>query len=124
MWLCLNNAFLSIVDKAGKPGHLCVRARRAGDIEKVFPDADVRVTRGNDYLFRADVSRSDVAKALGAMVLGIDYDNFKDSTDDKKLHDAYMRVWHVMADLQPGGPYGQKLRSRGRGLFDDGMVPA
>jgi hypothetical protein len=38
-------------------------------------------------------------------VMGIGYGNFKDSVHDHKLHDAYARVWGVMADLQPIRPY-------------------
>ena len=55
MWLCLNNAFLSIVDKDCAPDELLVRARRDGDIERVFPKAEVEVTLGNDYRCRARI---------------------------------------------------------------------
>lgn len=37
MWICLNDAFLSIVAHRDKPGVLLVRARRPGDIERTFP---------------------------------------------------------------------------------------
>jgi hypothetical protein len=38
MGIFLNDAFLSIVDKDGDGTTLLVRARRKGDIERVFPD--------------------------------------------------------------------------------------
>ena len=38
MWIFLSDSFLSIVAHRDKPGVLLVRARRAGDIEAVFPD--------------------------------------------------------------------------------------
>ena len=41
MWIMTNNSYLSIVSKDCGPAELLVRARRAGDIEKVFPDAKV-----------------------------------------------------------------------------------
>ena len=41
MWLCLNDAFLSIVALPGHPDELLVRARIAGDIERLFPAAQV-----------------------------------------------------------------------------------
>ena len=116
MWLCLSDAFLSIVDKDCQPDELLVRARRDGDIEKVFPGATVEVTLGNDYRCRARIKRQDVAVAVAARVMDIDYGNFKGSTDDDQLHDAYMDAWHAFGKLQPGGPYSSGLRSRsGRG---------
>lgn len=39
MWVFLNNSFLSIVAHRDKPDVLIVRARRAGDIEAIFPQA-------------------------------------------------------------------------------------
>jgi hypothetical protein len=46
MWIMTNNSYLSIVSKDCGPAELLVRARRAGDIEKLFPDA--KVTRQTD----------------------------------------------------------------------------
>jgi len=112
MWICLNKAFLSIVDKDCAPDELLVRARRDGDIERVFPDAKVEVTLGNDYRCRARIKREQVAQALAAEVMGIDYANFKGSTRERALHDAYMDAWGAFGQLQPGGPYSTGLRRR------------
>ena len=114
MWVFLKHSFLSIVDKSSVDGCLMVRARRSGDIERVFPAADVRETPGNDYLFRADVPRKEVAARIAEYIMEIDAPNFKASVKDKPLHDAYMGVWSVMGRLQPGGPYGHG-RGRGQG---------
>jgi len=38
MWLMFSDCFLSVVSKDCGPAELLVRARREGDIEKVFPD--------------------------------------------------------------------------------------
>ena len=78
MWICLNNAFLSVV--AAKPMDLrrakikgparewlSVRARRAGHIERVFPAKDrsrVMTWPGRDYACRAFVRRSVVEHAM------------------------------------------------------------
>ena len=110
MWLCLNNAFLSIVDKGCAPDELLVRARRDGDIERVFPAAEVKVTLGHDDRCRARIKRTDVAAAITQRVMNIDYSNFKGSTKDKPLHDAYMGVWSAIGTLQPGGPYSRGVR--------------
>ena len=112
MWICLSDAFLSVVDKDCAPDELLVRARRDGDIEKLFADAKVEVTLGNDYRCRARVKRAEVAKVLAERVAAIDYSNFKGSTRDDELHDAYMDAWHAFGKLQPGGPYSSGLGSR------------
>ena len=41
MWVQFNNAFLSIVENRDNKLELLVRARIKGDIEKIFPEADV-----------------------------------------------------------------------------------
>lgn len=105
MWIMLKDSFFSIVDKSEKPGCLVVRARRKGDIERYFPAANVKKTVGNDYLFRADIPREDVASRIAKCVMDNDAPNFKNSVKDHKLHGAYNRVWHVMADLQEIPPY-------------------
>lgn len=105
MWICLNNAFLSVVSKGCAPDELLVRARRPGDINKVFPEAIVTEKIGTDYQFRAIVKREDIALALANEVFSIDYSNFKNSVRDNKLHDAYAAFWNQHARLQPRAPY-------------------
>jgi hypothetical protein len=43
MWLVLENSFLSIVQDKDNSERLLVRARIKGDIENVFPNANVIV---------------------------------------------------------------------------------
>jgi len=100
MWIFLNNAFLSIVDKDGDGTTLLVRARRQGDIERVFSDATVQITPHNDYRFRARVNRESVALAVAESVRSITYGNFKGSVREPHRHDAYMGVWQVMNRYQ------------------------
>lgn len=111
MWICLTDAFFSIVDKECGPDELLVRARRPGDIEKVFPNAKVEIRSGTDYQFRAKVSRVDVANALMMEVMSVDYSNFKGATKDRRLHDAYANFWHDHAALQPSRPYSRERGS-------------
>lgn len=105
MWICLYDAFLSIVHKDCKPDELLVRARRPGDIEKIFPNATVTEYYRSDYQFRAVVPRADVIGALATEVTDIEYSNFKDQVSDRPLHDAYLDVWTTMSRLQPKAPY-------------------
>jgi hypothetical protein len=105
MWLCMNDAFLSIVADPKSSDDLVVRARRRGDCEAVFPGYAVQEIPARDYQFRTRVPR-DVVAAVIAMQLGnIDYGNFKASVFDLNLARAYARVWAVMADLQEKAPY-------------------
>lgn len=93
MWIILNDAFFSIVDKAGnRERDLVVRSRRADDIPKVF-GVDAVHSPHNDYAFRAEIPRASVASVIAQRITEIDYSNFKNSVDDPKLHDAYSDVW-------------------------------
>jgi hypothetical protein len=100
MWVFLNNAMLSIVAERSNPGVLLVRARSAGDIEQVFPDAEVSETPTADYRFRAEVPTETVAEALATQVRGIDYPNFKSTIRETGRLHAYHDVWSVMARYQ------------------------
>lgn len=125
MWIFLKDAFLSIVEPSGRGKYdpdkfIMVRARIKGDIEKVFPGFKVVVDNGTDYKYRAFVLRSDVAHVMSAQVMGINYPNFKDSVGNSRRHDAYMRVWSVMADEQER-PTRNKRRVSGVGYFNKGL---
>lgn len=113
MWVFLNDAFLSIVDKAPDISKLVVRARVEGHIEAVFPDAEVIRDASGDYLFRAFIDRQSVADAMYQAVNGIQYNNFKNSIRDNRYHDACSRVWGVMSGLQPVKPYSGRSTSQG-----------
>jgi hypothetical protein len=104
MWVMMNNSYLSIVSKDCGPTELLVRARRAGDIERVFPNAEVTRHTNSDYLYRVVLPRDAVKQALAAMIDQIDYPNFKDSVEDRSLHAAYVGVWCAMAGLQHPPP--------------------
>lgn len=101
MWVFLSSSFLSIVDKGDSSGQtLLVRARRAGDIECVFPEAEVVEGGGTDYRFRARIARELVAQAMADQVRGIKYGNFKATVKDRGRHDAYMDTWQAMMQFQ------------------------
>lgn len=100
MWVFLNNAFLSVVAHRTRPEFLLIRARVKGDIERVFPKAEVSESAHNDYRFRAEVKRVEVGKVLGGVASGLKYDNFKHSVAEQDRHDAYVKAWEAMANLQ------------------------
>lgn len=104
MWVFLRDSFLSIVDKGDDTGQtLLVRARRAGDIETVFPDAEVIEGAGCDYAFRARIDREQVAQAMADQVRAVTYPNFKGAVKERARHDAYLCVWNAMYSYQEDG---------------------
>jgi hypothetical protein len=97
MWIFLNDSFLSIVADRERPDGLRVRARIAGDIERVFPHAKVEDRGGTaDYRFCAVLPRRTVGLLLCGAVRTIDYPNFKESVKDPDRHRVYANVWAVM----------------------------
>lgn len=120
MWICMYDAFLSIVQKDCEPHELLVRARREGDIEKVFPDAQVAVVTNADYLYRAVVSKADVIAAMTIEIDDIDYGNFKNEVRDNALHNAYLDIWTRMSRLQPLPPYSGAGSRKRRGKHTTG----
>lgn len=100
MWIFFNDAFLSIVAHRHQPDMLLVRSRARGDIERVFPDADVSHSPDADYAYRATLAREEVAKAIASQIESIGYPNFKSSIKEPDRHHACMDVWSVMHQFQ------------------------
>jgi hypothetical protein len=120
----LNDAFLSIVQHEKGTDNLLVRARRPGDIEKVFGRRTiVSRTTDADYLYRATITREDVRRAVENEVNRICYPNFKSSVENKELHDAYMGVWTTMSKLQDPEPYSGFLRHFDDAIYTGGSKP-
>jgi hypothetical protein len=105
MWIMMSDAFLSLVKKDCAPDELLVRARRPGDIEKVFPGYKVTRLTDADYLFRARIPIEVACAALCDELRGVTYSNYKSSVRDPDLHHALIKVWHAMAELQDPAPY-------------------
>lgn len=110
MWVFLNDAMVSAVAHRTKRGHLMVRARLAGDLERLFPGATVERTPNADYAYRCTVTRARFAKVMASRAESIDYPNFKGSLATAKgdqrpstfmaRSQAYHRTWDAMMDAQ------------------------
>ena len=102
MWLFTSNSFVSVVadrDDTQSP-RLLVRARIKGDIDQLFPNAEVMETPLADYRYRAWVDRQAVSNAFKKQVEGLTYTNFKNSVKDKERLKPLMHVWQAMFDYQ------------------------
>jgi len=99
MWIFLPTSYLSIVAHSDQPNMLLVRARVAGDIERVLPAAKVIEIADADYHFRTVVTADELKAALCKAVDSIDYPNFKNAVPKKerKRKHAYMQVWASLA---------------------------
>jgi hypothetical protein len=95
MWICLNDAFVSIVAHTDRPDDLLIRARRREHLVAVVGrDVPVDDWSGTDYRFRSTLPRVVVADEIRHRVASIEYPNFKDSVSDKHLSALYHRFWH------------------------------
>ena len=96
MWLCLNNAFVSVVrdteDPTGKT--LLVRARKRAHLVRLLGrGVTITETPKRDYRWRASVPRDVMSRIMDWHCQNIDYDNFKNSVGEKDLHDMYSTWW-------------------------------
>jgi len=109
MWIFSQDGFYSIVQKPNDT-QLTIRARCAEDLDRLrvrwLPTLSATIHGGGtDYPVRARCERREVADALLAMTLAIDYSNFKSrlATTCSKQHTiAAHQVWdamHVLEDL-------------------------
>jgi hypothetical protein len=104
MWICLNDAFLSIVADQKDPAIRLVQAQVASHITNVFPDANVIETPRTDYRYQASVEADVVAKVLAGVIAKIRYASLTDNVRDNRLHHAYRDLSAVMHRLQPPTP--------------------
>ncbi|MGN0918821.1 MAG: hypothetical protein ACI4NO_06730 [Oxalobacter sp.] len=110
MWLMLNDGFLSIIKKDCAGDELLVQARRAGDIERVFPQTVPIETPDNDYRYQAVVKKASVMDAISSRIESISYPDFIESVDEPDLINAYMEVWGDMENIQVGGSCNRHVR--------------
>ena len=96
MWICLNDAFLSVVADKDNPERLLVRARRKSDLTSALgEDVEVIENAASDYRWRTFVDRSAVKELLERRIDTLSYTNFKNSVKSHDLHDTYMEFWHT-----------------------------
>ena len=100
MLIFTRNAFLSIVDHSQDDRFLVVRGRITGDIESIFPEAEVFERPGADFRFQASIARDRVAQRIATTVKDIHYETFEASVEDGDRRQAYLAVWSAMYEEQ------------------------
>ena len=102
MWLFTSKSFLSVVADKDQPDgpKLLVRSRVQGDIEEIFPNADVNETPQGDYRFRAWIAREEDAQAVSRYGDELSYPNCNNSVTDKQRLNQLMEVWQTMYNHQ------------------------
>lgn len=109
MWIMTTVGFFSIVQKPNdNAGTLTIRSRVRDDLEQLrktyLPSlSPIAENSGSDYPYRAQVKRSELANALGRMILDLNYSNFKNEIyrqQGPKRAKAYGLVWEVLYDLE------------------------
>lgn len=108
MWLFTDFAFLSIVQK-NNDDLLTVRSRVRADLDELrrryLPELSPTIAlRHADYAYRARVPRAALAKAMTAIVMDLDYANFKaevEQTQGYEREDVYATVWSVLQEDLP-----------------------
>lgn len=108
MWVYTVDGHFSAVQTSAKPGHLMVRARSRGDIQRFqarfCPKATVVKTPVADYLYRVVVPEAVWVTAVMVWAGEIDYENFKAEVLEvrgKLRFLEFSRVHDAAADMKP-----------------------
>lgn len=108
MWIFLRDSFLSIVQHEDEPRLLEVRGRFRGDIERIFPEANVAEDLRGDYRFRAVIARERVAHVIALRLQHLDYTSLFEQVAGTSRSGAYDHVYDVMLQEQVNR-YGSEL---------------
>lgn len=105
MWLCLNKGYLSIVRDKEDPFMFLVRSRKREHITEYFPYIEPERFTGTDYAYRIRITSKELKEFMMNRMFDLDYDNFKDSVEDKDLKDFYSKVWLQSFQLETEEDY-------------------
>jgi hypothetical protein len=94
MWISTQRSFLHIVASKRYPGHLTVRARRAGDLQQLLgSDVKVEVDATQRYRFLATLPAAAVRSAVDVVLMEIDYATSR-ASDEPSLLPSFTRANH------------------------------
>lgn len=102
MWLFCKSGFFSAVRHATVPQTIHLRARFAGDLERLcarhgIAPAGIEETPDGDYRFRMNLGREVWRRVVAKEAMDIDYTNFKAAVHDGTARDwAYFSAWAAL----------------------------
>jgi hypothetical protein len=99
MWVFATRGFISVVEDKNNSDNLMVRGRFRRDLQKLFPRAKISFTPDADYRYRISLPRRTVADAVFALIMRIDYHNFKETVDTSRSA-LYGNVWGILKRAQ------------------------
>src|SRR4051812_25080379 len=108
MWVFTTTGYLSLVENQDDKSTIIVRARVRGDMNRfreqyLHVPAIITYHENNDYPYRMIVPKGEIAKAVAAAVMDIDYKNFKSEVHEVQggyRASVYTRIWGVLIDLE------------------------
>ncbi|MEZ0325846.1 MAG: hypothetical protein ACAH95_08055 [Fimbriimonas sp.] len=100
MWLFLPDAFISVTEHETERRLVCVRARVRGDLERLFPEADIAETVDRDYRFATSLPKDRVAQVISLRISKLNYPSFFEAITDEDRKQAYIQVWGAMYEEQ------------------------
>lgn len=102
MWLFCKSGFFSAVENFRNPKVIHLRARFAGDLERLcaahgLNAGAIQETPEGDYRFRLNLPKEDWARVAAKEAMDIDYTNFKAAVHDGTARDwAYFSAWAAL----------------------------
>lgn len=94
MWICTNNAYVSIVEDRYDENFVFVRGRREIDVKNfTSSDRPIHHTPDADYQYRTRISKNELVNILITLPSKVTYDNFKASVKDDALQRTYHEFW-------------------------------
>ena len=109
MWLFCKSGFFSAVEHVGRHDVIHLRARFAGDLERLcaahgLDPAGISETPDGDYRFRMNLGREVWRRVVAKEAMDIDYTNFKAAAHDGTARDAaYLGAWAALRRGQEAG---------------------
>lgn len=118
MWICITDGFMSATKRKpetvaeGDEWDMQVRARKAEHLStlqqlilETCDDAPSVILKSTDtdYQYRMFCTQQQLAVGVAALVLQVDYTNFKNTVTDDKLHGVFSRIWSVVLNAFPDG---------------------
>lgn len=88
MWIYLNNAVISVVERKDHQNELLVRSRYKGHLEKIFPEVvlsemeeGIFVDELADYQYRIYIDKGVFSRLVADGVAAIDYSSYQKSVE-------------------------------------------